>query len=89
LKAPNDGTGHPQRDGRNPDPSLRDRPVVGVEILRGLKPSGEGRWSEGSIYDPDDGKTYASRITLQPAGGLKVEGCVAFICVAQHWSRAG
>ena len=89
LKAPSDPTGHPQKDGRNADPALRNRPVVGLEILRGFKAAGEGRWADGTIYDPDDGKTYRSKITLKPDGGLKVEGCVAFICVAQDWVRAG
>lgn len=88
LKEPNDATAHPQVDGRNADPSLRKRPVAGLEILRGFKPSGEGRWAQGTIYNPDDGRTYASKITLEPAGGLKVEGCVVFICVAQYWTWA-
>ena len=89
LKAPNDAAGRTQKDGRNVNPDLRSRPVVGLEILHGFKAAGEGRWADGTIYNPDDGKTYRSKITLKPDGGLMVEGCVAFICVAQKWVRAG
>lgn len=88
LKAPSDAAGHLQRDGRNVNPALRLRPIVGLEIVHGFKAAGEGRWNDGTIYNPDDGKTYTSKITLKPDGGLKVEGCIAFICVAQNWLRA-
>jgi uncharacterized protein (DUF2147 family) len=89
LKAPNDTSGRPERDGQNADPALRGRPIIGLEVLHGFKAAGEGRWTNGTIYNPDDGKTYGSKITLKPGGGLKVEGCVLFICLAQNWVRAG
>ena len=46
-----------------------------------------GRWAGGKIYDPNSGRTYDSRISMQPDGALKVEACVAMICQAQSWSR--
>jgi uncharacterized protein (DUF2147 family) len=85
LKSPNDATGRPQKDGRSANPALRSRPVVGLEILHGLKVAGEGRWDDGTIYNPGDGTTYRSKITLRTDGGLNVDGCVAFICLAQTW----
>jgi uncharacterized protein (DUF2147 family) len=88
LKNPNNKAGQPQKDAYNPDPALKSRPVVGIQILRNMKPDGEGRWTGGSIYNPGDGKTYDSRMMLDPTGTLKVKGCVSIICVTQIWTRA-
>lgn len=63
--------------------------MIGLWFLHGFKPASEGHWGGGSIYDPASGKTYDSKIALNPDGTLKVEGCVAIICVAQIWTRVG
>ncbi len=78
IKKPLDKKGRPKRDKHNPNPALRDRPVIGLTIMANMKADGEGRWS-GEIYNPDDGNTYASYIRLDD-GQMKVNGCVAFIC---------
>lgn len=89
LKNPIDRTtGQPQKDANNPDPSLRTRPVVGLLLIKDFKAARDGRWTGGTIYDPESGKTYASKIALNPDGSLKVEGCIAIICQAQTWKRA-
>lgn len=74
-------------DGRNPDPNLRGRPILGMSMLWGFKAAGQGRWRGGRIYDPNTGKTYASKLTASPGGPLKVEGCILGICQAQTWLR--
>jgi len=78
MKKPLDKKGRPKRDKHNPNPSLRDRPVIGLTIMANMKADGEGRWT-GEIYNPDDGNTYASHMKLDD-GQMKVKGCVAFIC---------
>lgn len=66
----------------------KDKPVKGMVILWGLKPDGEGQWAGGTILDPANGKTYKSKMELQPGGKkLDVSGCIAFICRAQTWVR--
>jgi uncharacterized protein (DUF2147 family) len=61
---------------------------VGTQILRNMKPAGSSKW-EGTIYDPQSGRTYESTITLQSPGALRVEGCVlGFLCGGQTWTRA-
>jgi uncharacterized protein (DUF2147 family) len=53
-----------------------------------MKPAGPNRF-EGTIYDPQSGKTYQSTITLQSPSALRVEGCVlGFLCGGQTWTRA-
>ncbi len=90
MKTPNDPeTGKPQRDDKNPDPALRDRAALGLQILRGMKPVGDGRWADGTIYDPRSGMTYASKMSTNADGTLKVEGCIAILCKAQIWQPAG
>ncbi len=51
--------GEPERDTNNPDPNLRSKSRLGLQILSGLKfnPS-DKKWEKGRIYDPDNGKTY-------------------------------
>ncbi len=51
--------GEPEKDTNNPDPKLRSRSRLGLQILSGLKfNAGKGQWENGRIYDPDNGKTY-------------------------------
>src|SRR5436190_20013285 len=57
LKDPIDpATGKPQTDTENEDASKRGRPVLGIQIVIGMKPDGANRWS-GQLYSPEEGKT--------------------------------
>ena len=76
LKKPRDNKGRPRLDKENPNPALRQRPVIGLTILSNMKASGDGRWS-GTIYNPDDGRTYSSSMQLLGPATMKVSGCVA------------
>ena len=91
LKEPNDpATGRPKTDKHNPDAGKRDRPVVGVLVVFGMKPSGTpDKWTT-QLYNAEDGKTYSGSVTMQGARTLKVEGCVlgGLICKGQTWTRA-
>lgn len=87
LKNPNDKAGQPLKDARNPDAAQRNRPIVGLLMIRDFKQVGPGRWTGGKIYDPNSGKTYGSKITANADGTLKVEGCIAVVCQAQTWKR--
>lgn len=88
LKNPNDKAGKPLKDANNPDAGQRNRPIVGLLMIRDFKPAGPGRWTGGKIYDPNSGKTFGSKMSANPDGSLKVEGCIAVVCQAQTWKRA-
>ena len=78
---------HPKTDVHNPNPALRDKPLVGLQILSGFSPK-QDRWDQGIIYDPESGKSYKSIIRLNPDGSLRVSGCVLSIfCQSQRWTR--
>jgi uncharacterized protein (DUF2147 family) len=89
LKDPiNPATGKPQVDDKNPNPSLARRPMIGLPLFMGMRPSGPNRWS-GQIYNADDGSTYASNVSLVGADILRVEGCMGAFCGGENWTRAG
>jgi len=87
LRAPTGPNGQPKTDARNPDASLRARPLIGLTMIRGFHAVAPGRWEGGKIYDPKSGKTYASKLRATPEGTLKVDGCVLMICKTQIWTR--
>lgn len=74
-------------DANNPVPAKRVRPILGMPVLWGHRQTAPGRWAGGKIYDPNSGRTYDSRMSIQPDGALKVEACVTMICQVQTWSR--
>lgn len=86
LRNPLDPKGQPPRDRNNPDPALKTRLILGLPFISGFKPSAPGKWTGGRIYDPNSGKTYASKLAVI-GKTLKVEGCIAVICRAQIWTR--
>jgi uncharacterized protein (DUF2147 family) len=89
LKEPNDpATGRPKVDKNNADASKRSRPMMGVQIVLGMKPNGANKWS-GQVYNAEDGKTYTGNLTLQDANTIKLEGCIlgGLVCKAQTWKR--
>ena len=88
MKTPNDKAGQPQKDVNNPDAAARTRPIVGLTMIRDFKPAGAGQWAGGKIYDPSSGQTDGSKMSLNPDGTLKVEGCIAVVCQAQTWKRS-
>jgi uncharacterized protein (DUF2147 family) len=89
LKDPIDpATGHPQVDDKNPNPALQTRPVIGISLFIGMRPSASGKWS-GQIYNADDGGTYVSHVTFTGGDTLRVEGCVGMICGGETWTRVG
>ena len=84
------GGDDPQRtDAHNPDPALRQRTLLGQLILQDMQYDGAGRWSGGTIYDPDSGHTYRCRLELRGADQLHVRGFlgVSLLGRSQTWTR--
>ena len=88
LREPIDpSTGRPKTDKHNPDEGRRKRPMLGLQVISGMRPDGDNRYA-GQIYNADDGKTYRSKLTLLSATQAKVEGCVLVFCKGETWTRA-
>jgi uncharacterized protein (DUF2147 family) len=92
LRSPWDEDGCEMRDRSNPEESLRDRPLVGLQVLTGLtrEPSSDV-WSEGRIYDPGSGKTYRCQAQLDGPDRLELRGYVGIPLIGRttRWLREG
>lgn len=48
-----------KKDVNNPDPKKQAEPVVGLLIIKDfIYDANKKQWTSGTIYDPDNGKTY-------------------------------
>ena len=83
------GTGAAVKDEKNPDPALQKRDLIGLVILQNFKFDGDDTWTDGSIYDPRQGKTYACKMTLKTANSLSIRGYVGVSLFGRTevWSR--
>jgi uncharacterized protein (DUF2147 family) len=61
---------------KNPDPALRNRPLLGLTVLAGIRRTGERTWEDAKIYDPDDGANYNASMSIQDDGTLRVRAYV-------------
>jgi uncharacterized protein (DUF2147 family) len=88
LRKPNDEKGKPKRDIRNPDPALRSRPAIGLEVLKNFTFQ-NGIW-DGTIYDPKSGRTYSCKMTMNDHNKLDIRGYVGFSMLGrtESWTRA-
>jgi uncharacterized protein (DUF2147 family) len=68
---------------RGPDPKYEH---TGKLMIKGMKANNGTSYSGGTIWDPEDNKTYSSKMNLK-GEDLDVEGCVTILCRGQHWTR--
>lgn len=74
LKEPN-LNGKPKVDVNNPSANLKARPLLNLEILKDFNYE-DGKWTNGTIYDPKSGKTYSCNISLKSADVMNVRGYI-------------
>ncbi|MGI9200847.1 MAG: DUF2147 domain-containing protein [Woeseiaceae bacterium] len=76
-------------DDRNPNPTLRNRPLDGLVIMTGFEFAGDGHWKNGTVYDPNSGKTYKCSITLIDDNTLKLRGYIGISLFgrSETWTR--
>ena len=78
--------GKPKVDRMNPNSAKRTRPLVGLDLLIGMKPVKPDEW-QGAIYNPNDGNTYSASIKVE-GDTLKVKGCVGgVLCKTGNFVR--
>jgi uncharacterized protein (DUF2147 family) len=91
LKEPNDPDTHqPKVDKNNGDATKRSRPLLGVEIVLGMKPNGTPNQWSGQVYNAKDGRTYSGSFTMTGPNTAELKGCVmgGLLCKGQIWTRA-
>ena len=72
LQKATEADGSPAVDKNNPDPAKQSRKLMGLNMLSGLKKTGN-EYTGGKIYDPANGKTYYCSFKVE-GNTLKVRG---------------
>lgn len=65
--------GKPVMDLHNPEADKRQRPLLGLPLLWDLRYK-NGEWSEGRVYNADNGHSYRCTIRLIDADHLRLRG---------------
>ena len=88
LKTQKDEKGIVKTDLKNPDPSLRSKPILGMEMLRDFVYD-DGKWTDGKIYDPKSGKTYSCNMNIKENGDLNMRGYIGISIIGRSevWKR--
>ncbi|MCK9557383.1 MAG: DUF2147 domain-containing protein [Candidatus Cloacimonetes bacterium] len=89
LREPNDAKGNPKTDFRNPDAKLAKRPLMGLQVLTGLKFDGKSKYSGGKVYDPKSGKTYSAKGEMVNNNTLALRGFIGIALAGrtETWIR--
>jgi uncharacterized protein (DUF2147 family) len=90
LREPNEpATGLPKVDDENEDVNLQTRPLLGLVLLQGFSwNADDNEWSDGTIYDPKNGKTYDCYMAMEEQGILKIRGYIGFSWIGRttYWT---
>jgi len=84
-------TNKPKLDDKNEDISLRDRPVMGLLLLKDFVFDGDDEWEDGTIYDPKNGKTYSCYMEFEDKDDmstLKIRGYIGISLLGRttYWT---
>jgi uncharacterized protein (DUF2147 family) len=96
LKEPNysegskSGTpGTPLLDRYNPDPLLKNKSLMGLQIMYDFVYDGGNTWTAGKVYDPTNGKAYSANMTLVSPNQLNLRGFIGISLLGRTeiWTR--
>ena len=87
LKNPNYEDGTTKRDKNNPDKNRQSDPLLGLLMLKDFE-FDEDEWENGTIYDPENGKTYSCTMKMRD-GKLDLRGYIGISLIGrtQTWFR--
>jgi len=89
LKNPNDSRGRPLRDARNQNPSMRDRPIMGLQLFSNMVLTAPNTWV-GNVYNPEEGRVYTDvKVTMVSRQQIVLRGCRTWLlCGEKSWTRS-
>ena len=85
LKNATDKEGNTISDRKNPDSSLRNRPIMGIAILENIQYQ-DGVW-KATIYSPKRGKRLPCTLSLTASDVLKIEVEIMGMTRDRRWTR--
>lgn len=87
IKIPSDKDINIAKDKNNPDPSLRIRNILGLEIITDLVYE-NGVWIDGKLYSPEKGQTVDCKLEISDDNQtLFVEASKGFFSKSLKWKR--
>ena len=68
----------------------KDKPLIGMKIMTGLKKDGTGTWSDGRILDPKEGEIYRVKVATEDGKKMDVRGYIGIPLLGrtQVWYKA-
>ena len=89
LKKPYTDDGELKRDPDNPDESLRNRPLCGIEVFTDLNRIDGDTWAHGHVYNPKDGRHYRAYLNANTDGTLHIRGYIGIPLIgkSETWTR--
>jgi uncharacterized protein (DUF2147 family) len=91
LRDPLDENRRPKLDKENPDSKLKSQPLLGLVLLKDFEYDASAKeWKGGTIYDPDNGKTYSAYMWFNDSNTLNIKGFVLgmrFLGRSTTWTR--
>lgn len=76
-------------DMHNPNPDLQSQPIIGLEVLKNFTYQGDGKWENGTVYDPKSGNTYKCKLSMQSSDKLDIRGYMGMSLIGktETWTR--
>jgi len=75
-------------DYKNPDESKQNTPLIGMEIIKGLKfDNKDNEWIEGKMYGPEKGMTFDLKVTEIRDNEIQVVGSKYIFWHTLIWKR--
>ena len=89
LKEPLNEEGKPKLDKNNEDETKRQNRLLGMQLVGGFEWKGENLWENGTIYDPESGKTYNCKINLEDSETMNIRGFIGISVFGRtdKWKR--
>lgn len=85
--------GQPVVDRHNDDPAKRDRPLIGLQMIKNLDyhvtDNDRAEWANGRVYDSDRGRWFDCYIRLADPDHLKLHGYIGIRALGRTttWTR--
>jgi uncharacterized protein (DUF2147 family) len=89
MQEPRTPEGKDKTDIHNPDPSKRERPIIGLVFMSGFTRKSDTRWEGGTVYDPKSGNTYSCSMALDGPEKIEMRGFIGISLIGrtQIWTR--